>query len=236
MPETETAFKERFLRVYTRPDYIEKLLTYPLKENLALSVRIESYALKFHSRFASETDISARHLVIEQTFPDYGNELLKSNRFVTVNYMKGNLIVFFTVPFAKGWMSDDKWLWELEYPQTVAVKRVRQHTRVEPAASESVLVYFVMDQDAVLGHAIGLSLGGASFVSKVREPAIEVGEEIKDMQLKLPNKTVHVDARINRVSAMNCAVEFTSINSEDKEALRDYIRQRLHEIRRGFAL
>ncbi|MCD6327295.1 PilZ domain-containing protein [bacterium] len=236
MHKNEEVLTQRGIRVFAKPQNIERLLSYPIKENLSLSVQIEAYKLDFHSRFSLKTNLSEKRLILEEPFPNYGNELLKGNRLITVKCQKGDFVIYFTVPFEKGWEEEGTWLWALQYPQTVVLKRLRMHTRVEPASSDVLTIYFAIDEEAVLGHIIQLSLGGALFASRVREPTIQVGQAIEEMHISLPDRTLRMNAEIVRVSAMNCAIQFTSMSGEDKNALRNYIADRVSQIKQGFGV
>lgn len=223
-------------RTFSKPDAVRRLLARAVNEGLSLDVQIEAFTLRFHSRFSAQTDLSMQHLVLEALFPSYGNELLSSNRFISVSFTTGNFMVSFRAPFDKGWKEDDSWLWKIAFPDSAALRPLRKYFRVEPAAGDPVRIYFELDDDLVLGNVVDISVGGFLFVSKVRAPILEAGKEIVGLQLKLPGRSIQVDAKVVRITSVNCAVIFTSISDDDRRALQDYTESRVAEIRRGFAV
>ncbi|MBN1591950.1 MAG: PilZ domain-containing protein [Candidatus Coatesbacteria bacterium] len=227
--------KTRF-RTFSKPESIRKLLARATQKSLLLNIQIEAYTLKFHSRFSDQTDLSKDHLILEALFPSYGNELLSSNRFMTVSFSTGNFLIDFKVPFDKGWKEDGSWLWKIEFPEVATLRPSRRFYRVEPSVDSPVRVYFELDDDLVLGNVIDLSEGGLLFISKVRAPVLETGRLIKDIQLKLPGRTVRMDAKVVRITSVNCAIAITDISNADRHALREYTENRVAEIRRGFAI
>ena len=212
------------------------MLAYAADEGLSLDVQIEAFTLRFHSHFSAQTDLPKQHLVLEALFPDYGNELLSSNRFISVSFAKGDFLVSFTAPFEKGWKEDKNWLWKIAFPESAALTRSRRHSRVEPSPGEPVGVYLIVDDNAILGNVIDISVGGTLFVSKVRAPILETGKTIEGAQLKLPGRSIQVNANVVRMTAVNCALSFTAISDDDRRILREYIERRAAGIRRGFAV
>lgn len=228
----ESVLKAQCVRVYEKSDNISRLLTYAVEEGLPLCVRIEAYSLRFNSFFAAQTNVGERYLAMESLFPSYGNDLMKSNRFVMIEFVKGNFMISFSVPFEKGWKEENEWLWEVQFPQRIQMRRLRRHLRVEPSANEPISVYFTVNDDIVLGQVVDLSMGGALFASNVREPTVSPGKEIVGMELRLPGKPVHIDAVVTRVGRKNCAVAFTSLSEQVRAELRKYVELRISEIRR----
>ncbi len=221
-------------RLFAKPENVARLLRHATKEGLPLNIQIEAFTLSFHSRFASETNLETHHLVLESLFPDYGNELLSSNRFLSVKFNTGNFAVKFSAPFVKGWKEEGSWLWQIEFPPRAELMRLRRDIRVEPPADKPLEVYWVLEDEAVLGAVVDISVGGALFLSKVLAPTLEAGKTIAHMQLRLPNRTIQVDASVVRTTAVNCAVAFTAISDDDCSALRKYVENRAAEIQRGF--
>jgi len=228
--------KEGWSRTFSKPDNVRRLLAYAANEGLSLDVQIEAFALRLQSRFSAQTDLSKQHLVLESLFPGYGNELLSSNRFISVSFVKGDFLVSFTAPFEKGWKEDKDWLWKIAFPESAVLTRSRSHFRVEPSPGEPVGAYLVVDDNAILGNVTDISVGGALFVSKVRAPILEAGKTIEGMQLKLPKRSIRVNARIVRMTAVSCAVAFTAISDDDRRTLEKYVESRAAEIRRGLAV
>jgi len=228
--------KDGWSRTFSKPDNVRRLLAYATSEGLPLNVQIEAFTLRFHSRFSAQTDLSKQHLVLESLIPDYGNELLSSNRLVSVSFAKGNFLVDFTTPFEKGWKEDSNWRWKIAFPESAALTRSRSCFRVEPSPGEPVGVYLVVDDNAILGNVIDISISGALFVSKVRAPILEAGKTIERAQLKLPGRSIQVNANVVRMTAVNCAIAFTAISDDDRRALHAYIESRAAEIHRGFAV
>ena len=223
-------------RTFSKPDNVRRLLARAQSEGLALDVGIEAFTLRFSSRFSAQTDLSKQHLVLESLSPDYGNELLSSNRFISVSFTAGDFRICFSTQFEKGWKENKEWIWQIAFPESVELGRTRMHSRVEPPSGERLALYFVVEDNAILGSVVDISSGGALFVSKVREPILEAGKTIEGMELKLPGKSIQVDARIVRITAMNCAVSFTAVREDDRRVLQEYIERRAAEIRRGFAV
>ncbi|MBN2209670.1 MAG: PilZ domain-containing protein [Candidatus Coatesbacteria bacterium] len=228
--------EESRLRTFSEPDNVKRLLARAQSEGLALDVRIEAFTLRFSSRFSAQTDLEKQHLVLESMSPDYGNELLSSNRFISISFTTGDFRIFFSTQFEKGWRENKEWFWQIAFPESVELGRTRVHSRVEPPSGERLAIYFVVEDDAILGNVVDISSGGALFVSKVREPTLAAGMTIEGMELKLPGRNIKVDARIVRIAAMNCAVSFTAVREDDRRVLQEYIERRAAEIRRGFAV
>jgi len=223
-------------RTFSKPDAVRRLLARAVNEGLSLDVQIEAFMLRFYSRFSAQTDLSKQHLILEALFPSYGNELLSSNRFISASFATGNFMVSFRAPFDKGWKEDDGWLWKIAFPDSATLRPLRKYFRVEPSAGDPVRIYFELDDDLVLGNVVDISVGGLLFVSKVRAPILEAGKEIMGVQLRLPGRNIQVDAKVARITSVNCAVIFTSISDDDRRVLQDYTENRVAEIRRGFAV
>jgi len=221
-------------RLFAKPENVARLIRRATEESLPLNIQIEAFTLRFHSRFASETDIAAHHLVLESLFPGYGNELLSSNRTLSIHFNTGNFAVRFSVPFLKGWKKEGNWLWQIEFPPTAELVQLRRYIRVEPPADKPVEVYWTIEDEAVLGTVVDLSVGGVLFLSKVLAPTLAAGKMISRMQLRLPSRTIQVDARVVRITAVNCAVAFTAMSDDDRAALSDYVKNRAAEIQRPF--
>ncbi|HUT04358.1 MAG TPA: PilZ domain-containing protein [bacterium] len=221
-------------RLFAKPENVARLLRHATEKGLPLNIQIEAFTLRFHSRFASKTNLETHHLVLESLSPEYGNELLSSNRFLSVQFSTGNFAVRFSAPFEKGWKEEGSWLWQIVFPSSAELMRQRRHIRVEPPAGKPVGVYGVVEDEAFLGAVVDISVGGALFTSKVLAPTLEAGKTIAHMQLRLPSRTIQVDARVVRTTALNCAVAFTAISDDDRAALREYVESRTAEIQRGF--
>jgi len=236
MTVTQAAERQRGVRSFRLPANVKKLLSYPIRAKLPLSVKIESYALGFHSRFAESTDIEKRQIVLEELFPAYGNELLAVNKFVTVECVKGNYTIAFSTAFEKTTRQAGHWLWRLRFPETVQLRRLRRYSRVEPRPSEPVTIHFDLKDESVLGRVVDISMGGVLFASKITEPVLEESAKLTEVRIKLPTGTITTDAVVRKVVGMNCALEFTSLAGQNRDLLADYIEARVAEIRRRFVV
>jgi c-di-GMP-binding flagellar brake protein YcgR len=230
--------------VIDAPEDMYRVFKTVMKQKIRFQVRLNGRRRSYDSSL-----IEVRHdrLYIDALFPEEGQALIASSRFIEVDFMLREAIGDFRhIPYAfrsaylesvsiRGYPGV-----RIAFPERIRRHQRREYLRISPPVQQPLHVRLTVDGAEVQEKVANISGGGLGFYTRLGREVLWPGRQIQSAGIDLPNGARISCAVTVRKHALNdrtimadrkpcpyyCGIEFTGADEQVRETVVRYVIER----------
>lgn len=236
---------------------IRAVLKRALQQKCRFKVRLNARKRSFNS---SLVQVTPSALIIDALFPEEGNMLIPSSRFLEVDFVlreAGKDFLHIPYTFRSSYIHRDHFKGypaiRIALPELIKRIQRRDYLRIDPPVKEPIYISFTVDENQVSKKIANISGGGVGFYTNLGKGVLWHGRRIDDVTIKLPDRsTVICSIAVQSISQSErpvlidgkayyyfCGAEYVDMPDNVREEIIQYIiekeRDELKRLSRGYA-